>query len=98
MPHSQNQTLFKPGLHISSNDCKHIIANIFTIVTTVVSPHAKEVNYIENVHIDGSVKIMNLINLWNTDVNLYISHRFSPFLDELILMKYTAAKHLQSLW
>ena len=91
-----------------------LLQTFSTIVTAVVSPHAKEVNYIECVRIDYSVKIMNLIDCsrniylllhlkchiyaWNTDLNLYISHRFFPFLHELILMKYIAAKHLRSLW
>ena len=42
-----------------------LLQTFSTIVTTVVSPHAKEVNYIERVHIDYSVKIMNLIDSRN---------------------------------
>ena len=42
-----------------------LLQTFSTVVTTVVYPQAKEVNYIEFVNTDCSVKIMNLIDSRN---------------------------------
>ena len=87
VPRSQNQILISlVSIQVA------MIANTWfetfsTIVTTVVSPKAEEVNYIEGVHIDCSVEIINLIvsrnklsikmshlTIWNTDVNLFVKY------------------------
>ena len=64
MPHSQNQ-IVKPGLHKVATFASTLLQTFSTIVTTVLSPHAKEVNYNGSVHIDCPMKIMNLIDSRN---------------------------------
>ena len=65
MPHSQNQKLLSLVSIYVAMIGRTLLQTFSTIVTTVVSPHANEVNYIECVHIDYSVKIMNLIDSRN---------------------------------
>ena len=65
MPHSQNQTLLSLVFIQVAMIANTWLQTFSTIVTTAVSLQAKEVNYIEGVHIDCSVEIMNLIDSMN---------------------------------
>ena len=55
MPRSQNQTLFDLVSIQVAMIASTWLQTFPTIVTTVVSSQAKEVNYVEGIHIDCSV-------------------------------------------
>ena len=59
------------GLHKVAMITSTLFQIFSTIVTAVVTPHAKEVNYSESVHTEFSVKIMNLIDSRNIYLLLY---------------------------
>ena len=73
MPHSQNQTFLSLVSIQVTTIASTWLQTFFTVVTTVVSPKAKEVNYTEDVHIDCSVDIMNLIDSRNK-LSIKMSH------------------------
>ena len=73
MPRSQNQTLLNLVSIQVTMTASTWLQTFFTIVKTVVSPQAKEVNYIEGVHIECSVEIMSLTDSRNK-LSIKMSH------------------------